>query len=171
MVVSWQAKNATRHNPQTGSLNQKKTGADNSMGLLPSVQIDNETFKIMPPSPFKLMDCIWFLKMLRVAFFEQKYRWILFSVPMGRKYPIYVSIGGRERKSPNTFPSSVFILYLKTEVSTTVQFSCRGLVIFKSCLITLCFQYCIASIRDGCLSCSFKTKDSYKPGILSTCIA
>lgn len=88
MVVSWQAKNATQHNPQTGSLNQKKTGAENSMGLLPSVQIDNETFKTMLPSPFKLMDCIWFLKMLRVAFFEQIYRWILFSFPMGTKCPI-----------------------------------------------------------------------------------
>lgn len=86
MVVSWQAKNAPPHNPQTGSLNQKKTGADNSMGLLPSVQIDNETFEIMPPSLFKLMDCIWFPKMLTVAFFEQIYRWILFSVPMGTKY-------------------------------------------------------------------------------------
>lgn len=58
MVVSWQAQNATQRNPQTGSLNQKRTGADNSMGLLPSVQIDNETFQTMPLSPFKLVDCI-----------------------------------------------------------------------------------------------------------------
>lgn len=44
-------------------------------------------------------------------------------------------------------------------------------LIFKLCLITLCFRHCTASIRDGCLSRSFETKDSYKPGIPRTCTA